>query len=96
MTRHPQTIDAECGICMEPYVEVREDTDGVDSSITSQRGLVWCKAQCGGNLHKACFSRWEAQCLRGGLGQSRCVVTCPLCRAEWKDEEQGVEEERVR
>ncbi|KAL2362947.1 hypothetical protein RJZ56_004152 [Blastomyces dermatitidis] len=39
MTRHPQTIDAECGICMEPYVEVREDTDGVDSSITSQRGV---------------------------------------------------------
>ncbi|KLJ10319.1 hypothetical protein EMPG_14300 [Blastomyces silverae] len=95
VTRKP--IEADCGICMHPFVEDGEDTDdGPDggrsssssSSSSQQPELVWCRAQCGGNLHKACFSRWETECLTGGLGLSRRVVTCPLCRADWKNEEE--------
>ncbi|PGH03852.1 hypothetical protein GX51_03840 [Blastomyces parvus] len=85
VTRKP--IEADCGICMDPFLEADADTNGPDSrrsnnSSSQQPELVWCRAQCGGNLHKACFSRWESQCLTDG--RPRCAVTCPLCRASWK------------
>jgi len=41
--------------------------------------LVWCKAACGQNFHKACFEQWRAS-KKGG------PVTCVYCRTEWQDD----------
>ena len=41
--------------------------------------VVWCRAACGNNVHKACFDQWA----RTKAGH----VTCPFCRTPWQDEE---------
>ncbi|EXJ96499.1 hypothetical protein A1O1_01625 [Capronia coronata CBS 617.96] len=56
--------DGECPIC---YMDLDE----------SHNRLVWCKAQCGHNMHKSCFDQWAAT--RAG-GQ----VSCVYCRAPWE------------
>ena len=40
--------------------------------------LVYCKAQCGHNLHRKCFRQWAVM-------QGPARVTCPVCRVRWKD-----------
>lgn len=37
--------------------------------------IVWCRAACGNNVHKACFDQWA----RTKMGH----VTCPFCRTPW-------------
>eukprot|EP00742_Colponemidia_sp_Colp-10_P013003 GILJ01014656.1.p1 GENE.GILJ01014656.1~~GILJ01014656.1.p1 ORF type:complete len:320 (+),score=26.53 GILJ01014656.1:626-1585(+) len=54
----------ECPICFEPF--------------TTGEAVVWCRAQCGSNLHRDCFNRWRQQ--------KGANVTCPFCRARWRDE----------
>lgn len=34
-------------------------------------------------MHRSCFDKW--QCAKKVLGEK---VTCPLCRIEWKDEDE--------
>jgi len=53
----------DCPVCMEELDETKEE-------------LVWCKAQCGQNLHKECFNIWSSQSRSG-------VVSCVYCRADW-------------
>jgi len=55
----------ECCICLEDF-DAKADKDKV----------VWCKAQCGNNLHKHCFQMF-AQSKSGS-------VSCPFCRAPWE------------
>ncbi|ETO36473.1 hypothetical protein RFI_00589 [Reticulomyxa filosa] len=55
----------DCPVCMDELDESKEE-------------LVWCKAQCGQNLHKECFTIWAKQ--SENRGES---VTCVYCRAEW-------------
>lgn len=52
-------IEGDCPIC---FMEFEEDEE-----------LVWCRAACGNNIHKACLNQWIDR-----------NSTCPFCRAQWQ------------
>ena len=58
--------DGECPIC---YMDLDAE----------HNKLVWCKAQCGHNLHKSCFEQWVAS-------QRGQEVRCVYCRTPWQAE----------
>jgi hypothetical protein len=60
--------DGECPIC---YMDLDE----------ARNKLVWCRSQCGHNLHKSCFDQWAAASRTAGK-QVRCVY----CRSPWKSD----------
>ena len=39
-------VEGDCPICFMPF----EPDDGED--------VVWCRAACGNNIHRACFEQW--------------------------------------
>ncbi|KIW17893.1 hypothetical protein PV08_05088 [Exophiala spinifera] len=59
-----KSTDGECPIC---YM----DLDPKNNK------LVWCKAQCGHNLHQSCFDQWVAS-------MAGREVRCVYCRATWE------------
>jgi len=84
VTRKPITED--CGICYE--------------RICCPDEAVWCRAQCGQNIHRECFAEWRQGCLRRAE-ESRMdddeseeeedreqaglkAVKCVFCRTPWK------------
>ncbi|KAG9403606.1 hypothetical protein AC1031_006247 [Aphanomyces cochlioides] len=56
----------DCPICFE--------------DLADGRPVVWCKAQCGNNIHNECFNQWKKSKLQSG-GQ----LTCVYCRSPWGD-----------
>jgi hypothetical protein len=42
--------------------------------------VVWCKAQCGSNIHTACFAQWKKT-------KGPDNVTCVMCRQPWQEGE---------
>ncbi|KAJ4983600.1 SWIM zinc finger protein [Stagonosporopsis vannaccii] len=58
-----KTIEGECPIC---YDELNIENDEI----------VYCKASCGNNVHKACMQSWIQVATSGR-------ATCPYCRAPW-------------
>jgi hypothetical protein len=56
----------DCPICFCPLEEGEQ--------------VVWCKAQCGSNIHKACFARWRKT-------KGAAKVTCVMCRQPWQEED---------
>jgi hypothetical protein len=60
-------IEGECPIC---YDELDLKSDDI----------VYCKASCGNNVHKACMQSWIKVAVRS-------KATCPYCRATWATEE---------
>lgn len=60
---------ASCPICFEDF------HDGMAENCPS---VVWCKAQCGQNIHKQCMDMWKLQ--KGRAGQT---ITCTVCRSPW-------------
>lgn len=63
-------VEGECPICC------------VDFEPESRETIIYCKAACGNNIHKECFSQWAAT-------KTGKDVTCPFCRTPWQgDEEQ--------
>ena len=77
-------IADDCGICFEPMCCPDE--------------AVWCRAQCGKNLHRECFGEWRRQCLEDAERRRMddwedeeqrpedrlAAVTCVFCRSIWK------------
>ena len=63
--------DGECPIC---YFDLDE----------AHNKLVWCKAQCGHNLHKSCFDQWAKS--QGGK-----EVRCVYCRTPWETDVSDIE-----
>lgn len=66
---HRRALDEGCAICS-------------GDEILSEAGmseLVWCKAQCGSSVHKACFDEWEALCI-----EAKKPATCIFCRSIWE------------
>jgi len=55
----------DCPICLEDYTSA------------DKCKVVWCKAQCGNNIHKSCFDMYMK------APNQRSQVTCPFCRAPW-------------
>jgi hypothetical protein len=58
--------NGECPIC---YMDL----------ASNENELVWCKAQCGHNLHKSCFDQWA----KSQRGQD---VRCVYCRTPWQQD----------
>lgn len=59
-TKRKSTDGCDCPICFMPFEE--EEMRSGD--------VVWCRAACGNNVHRACFEQWaEAQ----GGREVRCV-----------------------
>ncbi|KAL1985922.1 hypothetical protein VTN96DRAFT_7187 [Rasamsonia emersonii] len=56
-------VEGDCPIC---FMEFDPQADEI----------VWCKAACGNNVHKACFDRWAASTRENG-------VRCVYCRSPW-------------
>lgn len=60
-------IEGECPICY----------DGLNPASDE---IVYCKASCGNNVHKACMQSWIQVAARG-------KATCPYCRSSWDTED---------
>lgn len=45
-TTRRKKISGECPICYEEFEPKNEE-------------IIWCKATCGNNVHKACFEAWR-------------------------------------
>lgn len=54
-------LAGDCVICTEPC------------SASAPEALVWCKAQCGHNVHRTCFEEWRQTSLQQRQ-QLRCVI----------------------
>ena len=63
--------DGECPIC---YMELDEKNNE----------LVWCKSQCGHNMHRSCFNQWAGS-------QQGKEVRCVYCRTPWEMDAQDPE-----
>jgi hypothetical protein len=61
-------VEGECPICC------------CDFELSSSETVVYCKAACGNNIHKDCFSKWAAT-------KSGQTITCPFCRSPWQGDE---------
>lgn len=66
MDGNRKAMEDDCPICCMEFEDGEE--------------VVWCRAACGNNVHKACFDQWA----RTKMGST---VTCPFCRTEWEYEE---------
>ncbi|CAL5873947.1 uncharacterized protein PFLUO_LOCUS8232 [Penicillium psychrofluorescens] len=56
-------IEGDCPICFMEF--------------EANEAIVFCRAACGNNIHKACFDQWAATTRASG-------VRCVYCRAPWK------------
>lgn len=54
--------------------------------------IVFCRATCGNNIHRECFSMWAAT-KRQSPG-ARDHVTCPMCRSPWQGDDDMVKKIR--
>lgn len=59
----------DCPICYEGFEQGDNNT-------------VFCRAQCGTNLHKECFRQWASQARANSK-----PVTCVMCRSNWEESE---------
>jgi hypothetical protein len=66
-------IEGECPICYE--------------ALEKDEALVYCRASCGQNMHKACLEMWAATKRAQG---SAAKVTCPYCRQPWEGDQEMV------
>uniref|UniRef100_A0A6A7G4F2 Mitogen-activated protein kinase kinase kinase 1 n=1 Tax=Hirondellea gigas TaxID=1518452 RepID=A0A6A7G4F2_9CRUS len=58
-------IEGDCAICFD-------DLGGA---------VVWCRAQCGQNVHHGCFQMWSRN--KKASGEE---ITCVYCRVKWLEE----------
>lgn len=71
MDGNRKPIEGECPICYQDYHPEANE-------------LVWCKAACGQNVHKSCFTQWTA-------AQSGAAVRCVFCRTPWETDHGDVQ-----
>lgn len=72
VTRRP--ITGECGICFD--------------EIQSLDDAVWCRRQCGQNVHRGCWNRWSneqrSRAMDTGMDLD-LLLRCVFCRAQWDE-----------
>jgi hypothetical protein len=69
-------VEGDCPICF------------CEMEASGGEPVVWCRAACGQNIHKACFETWAATKRRQGAGGgANGEVTCPYCRSVWEGDE---------
>ncbi|KAH7029470.1 uncharacterized protein B0I36DRAFT_423095 [Microdochium trichocladiopsis] len=76
-----KAIEGDCPICFSALVEDEASGSGKDDAE-----IVYCRAQCGQNLHRVCFEIW-ARTKRSSAGEQ---VTCPMCRTPWQGDDRIV------
>ncbi|KAF2188037.1 hypothetical protein K469DRAFT_748811 [Zopfia rhizophila CBS 207.26] len=70
-------VDSDCLICSESIAD------------TPLAELIWCKSQCGQNLHRMCLAHWQISSAQlaieeGSLNENDEIpLRCPSCRTEW-------------
>lgn len=64
--KNRKPVEGECPICYE--------------ELGAGEAIVWCRAACGQNIHKACIEIWAATKRQQGSSK----VTCPYCRSNWE------------
>lgn len=72
-----KSLEGDCPIC---FCEMEEKGEAI----------VWCRAACGQNIHKACFNTWAST--KRQQGGANATVTCPYCRSTWEEGEDKVQE----
>ncbi|KAI4598631.1 hypothetical protein KJ359_002521 [Pestalotiopsis sp. 9143b] len=78
--KNRKPIEGDCPICFMPFEEAE--------------ATVYCRAQCGQNIHKECFEMWATtKRQNGGARDDR--VTCPMCRTPWQGDEDVVKKIRI-
>ncbi|KAI9664542.1 MAG: hypothetical protein M1821_005988 [Bathelium mastoideum] len=86
---HRKPIEDDCPVCCCPFdADDADDTNARTASPSDD--IVWCRASCGNNVHRACFEQWAATKKAAGYG-SAAQVTCPFCRAPWQGDEQSLQ-----
>ncbi|KAH6648652.1 hypothetical protein BKA67DRAFT_538673 [Truncatella angustata] len=78
--KNRKEIEGDCPICFMPF----EESDST----------VYCRAQCGQNIHMECFEMWAAT-KRQDSG-ARDQVTCPMCRTPWQGDDDMINKIRNR
>lgn len=73
--KNRKPIEGDCPICFSALVD--------EASGSWEADVVYCRAQCGQNLHKECFEIWA----RTKRSSTRDHVTCPMCRAPWQGDD---------
>ncbi|KAM0808389.1 hypothetical protein AB5N19_08732 [Seiridium cardinale] len=76
--KNRKELEGDCPICFMPF-------EGADAT-------VYCRAQCGQNIHKQCFEMWAATKRQERNAQDS--VTCPMCRTPWQGDEDMVKKIR--
>lgn len=96
--RHPRAATLPLRLGTEGEAEAGAcggDSAVCQDSLQDSGPLTWCRQGCGNNIHCACLAMWAAH-----KTVSQAAVTCPMCRATWKDEDLKVvaekQEEKVR
>lgn len=72
MDKKRKPVEGDCPICFE---EMKTDSNS--------EPLTWCKAACGQNIHRNCFTKW-ANTKRGSSDGNKPQATCPYCRSKWE------------
>lgn len=75
-----QTPRSDLNASVEAEEQEAEDEEGQHRENREERAdeeLVWCKAKCGVNYHKACIEEWLAK------AEVR-TPPCPSCRRIWR------------
>ncbi|KAK3311085.1 uncharacterized protein B0T15DRAFT_482206 [Chaetomium strumarium] len=69
-------VEGDCPICF------------CEMEASGGEPVVWCRAACGQNIHKACFETWATTKRQQGAGRGgNGDVTCPYCRSVWQGDE---------
>lgn len=76
--KNRKELDGDCPICFMPF--------------EADDATVYCRAQCGQNIHKECFEMWAAT-KRQSRG-ARDQVTCPMCRTPWQGDDEIIKKIR--
>ncbi|KAJ9160555.1 SWIM zinc finger protein [Coniochaeta hoffmannii] len=71
--KNRKPIEGECPICYE--------------ALEAGEALVYCRAGCGQNMHRACLEMWAATKRAQGAASK---VTCPYCRQQWEGDQDMV------
>lgn len=76
--KNRKPTEGDCPICFSALVD--------EASGSWEADVVYCRAQCGQNLHKECFEIWARTKQSSTGGQ----VTCPMCRTPWQGDDRTV------
>jgi hypothetical protein len=71
--KNRKPIEGECPICYE--------------ALEKDEAIIYCRASCGQNMHKACLEMWAATKRAQG---TVAKVTCPYCRSPWEGDQEMV------